>query len=81
MQPAQLVMAARNRMPRMKMASSPEVALFQSWFTHITFHNYLTMGIMKKSLSKCQLSLITFQEVCALMANLSGLSDLQLKNS
>lgn len=52
------------------MESSLEPALFQSLLTHITFHIHLLLGIMLKPPSKLQMSQITLQEACALVASL-----------
>lgn len=64
-QPVLLIMVARNTMPNMEMVLDLEPALFQSWLLNFTFH-----GNDAKAPSKCQRTLITFQEDCACVANL-----------
>lgn len=62
------VMTDRNKMLNLKMLSSLEPVLVNSWLTDPTFHIRLSMGIMQKPLSKHQMNLITLQEVSALVA-------------
>lgn len=74
-----LVIAAKNRILSMEMASSLKMALFQSHIRDITFHTHLSKDIMPKPLPKCQMSLITLQKICAILVSFPCHSNSQMK--
>lgn len=63
----------------MEKVSSLEPALFQSWLMDSTSHTCLPMEIIQESLPKCPTSLITNQELRALMARHSPYPGIQQK--